>query len=74
MVSLKKPYQLGYLAHKVQDGYQNEYSSSEVGKDLIVLGSDGLWDNLTLDRIHYEIRGPGCLYKNSLPKSFNEIV
>ena len=41
---------------------------------MIVLASDGLWDNLGLDRIHYEVRGPGACYKNGLPKSFGEIA
>lgn len=39
-----------------------------------MLASDGLWDNLSLDRIHYEIRGPGSKFKNDLPKSLSELA
>lgn len=36
--------------------YPKESISRE---DIMVIGSNGLWDNLYLDILHYELRGPG---------------
>lgn len=69
MVSFNKPYQIGTFGHKVKDGYQNEYDIKQLQEqDLIVVGSDGLWDNMKLDRIHYEVIGPNSIDKVSKKK------
>jgi hypothetical protein len=53
MVSFNRPYQIGKLGHNVEDGYYEEYPLDQFDNNLIVAGSDGLWDNLKLDRIHF---------------------
>jgi hypothetical protein len=42
-------------------------------EDIVAIGSNGLWDNLGLDRIHYEIKGPNS-YKDSGKEKFADAV
>jgi serine/threonine protein phosphatase PrpC len=54
------PLKLGPLAYSPHHGYSEAYSLDQLhSDDVIVLGSNGLWDNVPLDLLHYHVRGPG---------------
>lgn len=40
------------------DGYVERYAYKDIKNDVILVGSNGLWDNAGLDLLHHEIRGP----------------
>ena len=47
-------------------GFSDFHLKEDIKKDdLIVIGSNGLWDNVPLDILHYELRGPGSFLKTA---------
>lgn len=41
-----------------QSGFVERYAYKDIKNDTILVASNGLWDNVGLDGLHYEIRGP----------------
>jgi hypothetical protein len=49
---------LGENGYAVDRGYVERYPYKDIKNDLIVTASNGLWNNVNLDTLHYEVRGP----------------
>lgn len=54
--AFNQPYKVG--KHFPSSGFVESYPYKEIKNDTIVIGSNGLWDNVGLDGLHYEVRGP----------------
>ncbi len=57
---------LGHDAeYPASSGFVETYKKEEIKKDdVIVMASNGLWNNVDLNQIHYLIRGPGSLVED----------
>ncbi len=48
---------LGRNNHPPESGFVQKYLYKDIKDDFIVMGSNGLWNNLHLNAIHYFTRG-----------------
>lgn len=48
---------LGRNDYSSESGYVQKYLYKEIKDNFIVMGSNGLWNNLHLNAIHYFTRG-----------------
>jgi hypothetical protein len=54
--AFNQPYRIG--KYFPSSGFVERYPYKEIKNDTIVIGSNGLWDNVGLDGLHFEVRGP----------------
>jgi hypothetical protein len=50
------PYRIGH--NHASNGYVERYTYKEIKNNVILAASNGLWENVGLEGLHYEIRGP----------------
>ncbi len=48
---------LGRNEYSPENGYVQKYLYNDIKDNIIVIGSNGLWNNLHLNAIHYFTRG-----------------
>lgn len=54
--SFNQPIRIG--DYPAKSGYVERYPYKEIKDETILVASNGIWDNVGLDGLHYEIRGP----------------
>jgi hypothetical protein len=54
--AFNEPIKIGL--YPAESGFVERYSYRDIKNDTVLMASNGLWDNVGLDGLHYEIRGP----------------